>query len=472
MSEKEDQFKTRRLDPFRLQVGEAIIYVDQRLGQDISTQALSQVYEAGRLPGSKVVVMPDIHVGYGLPIGGVLASRELISAEAVGVDINCGVSLSTLDVKGEELESQLRPLLKAIMKQVPAGVGKGNPFLRDRYDYRQGLLGVLLKGAAFIIEELGLGDRDELSAIEDQGQLKVDEGVAKNLLSHLSAREIKKHWLQLGTLGSGNHFIEFQLPETIYAAEKAEAFGIQASRPLLMLHTGSRGLGNNIAQHYIKSFKKSASKYQMKKYKLTALPADSEEAREYMSAMNAMANYAFANRQLIRYLLRQVLEKRLGSGLKIKTVYDLAHNIVKLEKHQGKDYYLHRKGATRAFPPGHPELTRPDFRALGQPALIPGSMGTPSYLVTGTQKALEETFGTVSHGSGRVMSRRQARRELNKKEFKRFRRENYVFSGSGDNLLDEAPEAYKASADIIHILEGAGLIEPVVSLRPLGTIKG
>lgn len=461
----------KRLDPYRLQVGDGIIYLDERLEESLCERALQQVKEACKLPHSKVVVMPDIHYGYGLPIGGVLASRELISAEAVGVDINCGVRLLSLHCSLKEERVDVKSLLQSFLKAVPAGVGEENAVLKKER-VKTHLLGVLLKGASYICEDLGFGREEDLLKIEDRGRLPTKKGVMRDVLSSFNKSDVKKFFYQLATLGSGNHFIEIQEVEEIFDEERARAFGVHRNKTFIMLHTGSRNFGNSLALKYIKLFKQKASEYGLGAYELPAVPLHSPPGEEYFYAMNGAANYAFANRQLITSLLCRVMGEFLGEDVRVTTIYDLAHNIAKKERHGGTLQCLHRKGATRAFPKGHEDHHLQEFKEYGHPALIPGSMGTLSYLVTGTKRAMEESFGTVSHGAGRVISRRQAKKTFDKKEFKRFKRDNLILSGSGDSLIDESPEAYKDSTAVISVLKGAGLIEPVASFRPLATIKG
>lgn len=467
---EKEEHGLKRLDAYRLQAGNGIIYLDERLEKTLCPQALAQVKEAARLPDSKVLVMPDIHAGYGLPIGGVLASKEFISAEAVGVDINCGVRLLSLNLSFKKKGIKLKDLLREFLQAIPAGVGEINKVLKGQ-DVKKGLSGVLMKGSSFIIEEMGYGRKEDLLRIEDGGRLLSNKGVIQSILKSYSSEDIRTFFYQLGTLGSGNHFLEVQEISEIFDQEKAKAFGVNQDSSLIMLHTGSRGFGNSLAQRYIKEFKKKAKEYGLGKYKLPAIPAASPMGEEYFYAMNGAANYAFGNRQLITSLLEATLQRLFGHSCQVKTIYDLAHNIAKKEMHHSHYYYVHRKGATRAFASGSdPRL--PEFQRYGHPVLIPGSMGTRSFLVTGTQKAMEETFGTVSHGAGRIISRREAKRTLNEQEFKRFQKKNVILSGSGDNLLDEAPEAYKDSMAVISVLEGAGLIQPVLSLKPVATIKG
>lgn len=461
----------KRLDPFRLQVGDGIIYLDKRLEESLCEKALQQVVEACKLPDSKVVVMPDIHFGYGLPIGGVLASKNLISAEAVGVDINCGVRLLSLSSSLREKRADLKALLHSFLKAVPAGVGEENSIFKGEKPNTH-LLGVLSKGASYISEEMGFGRKEDLLKIEDRGRLETKKKRISDLLSSFQKGDRKTFFYQLGTLGSGNHFIEIQEVKEIFDQERAKAFNIDPTTSYIMLHTGSRNFGNTLALRYIKLFRQKASDFGLGGYKLPAAPLRSPLGEEYFYAMNAAANYAFANRQLITSLLDRAIKDFLGDHIEVKTIYDLAHNIAKKEKHGGVILCLHRKGATRAFPSGHEDLSIQAFKEHGHPAIIPGSMGSLSYLVAGTKKAFQESFGTVSHGAGRVISRKQAKKTFDKKEFQRFKKKNLILSGSGDSLLDEAPEAYKDSAAVISVLKGAGLIYPVASFRPLATIKG
>lgn len=459
----------KRIDPYRIQVGEGIIFVDHQLESTLSPAALSQVQEAARLPHSRVVVMPDIHSGYGLPIGGVLASLNSISAEAVGVDINCGVRLLSLNCSLREVD--LSRLLQRFLQAVPAGVGEKNRILEGKKAATH-FKGVLEMGASYVVEELGFGREEDLFCIEDQGRLPTRDHVLKQIISSFSREDLQTFFQQLGTLGSGNHFIEVQEVAEVFDEERAKAFGIQDGCSLIMLHTGSRGFGNTLAQNYIKLFKKKAREYGLGDYRLSALPISSPPGEEYFYAMNAAANYAFANRQLMTSLLCEAVRDFLKKEVQAVTIYDVAHNIAKMEYHDADTYCLHRKGATRAFPRGHPDLLHGVFKEYGHPALIPGSMGTLSFLVTGTERAMKESFGTVSHGAGRVISRRQAKKTIDKAAFNRFKNTHPTLSGSGDSLLDEAPMAYKDSSAVISVLVGAGLIEPVLSLRPMATLKG
>jgi tRNA-splicing ligase RtcB len=467
---------------WRLQGGkkgavEAIVYLSPKLYREmVEQEALMQLAHAASLPGvvSPVVGMPDLHTGFGLPIGGVMATLEdggVVSAGAVGMDINCGVRLLTTGLPVRELSRELlRELLSAILKRVPTGIGKKSRHV----ELRRGFLEeVATKGAAAIVEK-GFGYPEDIEHIEESGCLAGAD------LSAVS-KEAKERSDQLATLGGGNHFIELGFVETIYEPEIASAWGLFQGELTVLIHTGSRGFGHQICTDYSKTMQKVAKRYgiNLPSAGLACAPIDSREGQAYLAAMACACNFAFANRQLITADVREAFLEVLHSRPDLLTalgtrplplLYDVAHNIAKWEEHQGRRVLVHRKGATRALPPGHP-ANPPKYLATGHPAIIPGSMGTASYVVVGTPETAE-TYYSVNHGAGRVMSRSAAKKTITRQEFEKSMGEVLVTCPNYKQLLDEAPSAYKDVDEVVETLAAIGLTRKVARLRPLAVIKG
>jgi len=447
------------------------VYLSPRLlAQFTETEALEQLYNASLLPGvvSPVVGMPDIHAGYGLPIGGVMATdyeRGVVSAGAVGMDINCGVRLLTTRIPAEGVSrKQLAALLEAISRRVPSGVGRASPYQELR---QPDLEGIAAEGAYYYIKK-GYGRPEDRERIEEGGCIP---GARVSAIS----REARKRTDQLATIGGGNHFIEIGRVEEVLCPEVAPLFGLQEGHLYVLIHTGSRGLGHQICTDYshIMWVNRDKNKTPAPVKGLACAPIHSQDGQNYLQAMALAANYAFTNRQIIAHFVREAFvevfrrpEEEMGPDL----LYDVAHNIAKKEKHQGRWVLVHRKGATRALPPGHPD-NPPLYRDTGHPALIPGSMGTSSYVVLGTS-SIWRTYCSVNHGAGRVMSRKRARAEFSREDVARQLGDVLVSARDVKALRDEAPLAYKDIDEVVYTLVEAGLTRPVVRLKPMAVIKG
>lgn len=453
---------------------EAIIYCkEEMLPQLEKDLSLLQLAEAAMLPGviSPVIGMPDIHEGFGLPIGGVMATNGLISVGAVGMDINCGVRLLTSQESYDPKkfsQEVLRTLINKIQREIPVGVGG---------ERKQPLPGINLKevveeGAEVVIKK-GYGISNDIESIEEGGKL---EGAR---FEALTQKAIKRAEKELGTLGSGNHFIELQKVEEIYNKEIAQEFGLFKNQFCVMLHSGSRALGHQTCTDYTEIFWNVKDKYKIEipRKGLAALPLEANEAQNYFSAMAASVNFAFANRQIMTHFLREIfLEFFKDPNFQLNLLYDVAHNIAKWEpnptpntNHQAPEILVHRKGATRALPAGHPLLPK-KFKLTGQPAIIPGSMGTASYVLVGTLKAAE-TFFSVNHGAGRTMSRGEAFRTITKDRFEKSM-EKVIYNLPYHKIADEAPDAYKNIHEVVDTLVEAGITKKIAKLTPLAVIKG
>ncbi len=453
-----------------------IIYADEALMELIMKDAsLEQVANGATLPGivKASFAMPDIHQGYGLPVGGVVATdiRDgVVSPGAVGYDINCGVRLLRTELTQEAVRPKLKELVLALFNEVPTGVGSRGKIRLSKKEAE----GPLLKGAGWAAEQ-GYGDREDLTLMESGGCLP---GADPDAVSH---KAFERGSSQLGTLGSGNHFLEVQSVAEIYDPRAAEVLGLFEGQVTVLIHTGSRGLGHQVCTDYLVEMERAVIKYGivLPDRQLACTPWNSPEAKQYLGAMRAAANYAWANRQCLAHWTKGVLLKTLGISPKtlgLSTVYDVAHNIVKVEEHEvdGKRIKLavHRKGATRAFPPGHPELPA-HYQAIGQPVLIPGDMGRASFVLVGTG-AMEQTFGSTCHGAGRVMSRHAAIKAAKGRAIQReLEDRGIIVKASGrESLAEEMPDAYKDVTQVVMVVHHAGLSKMVARLRPMGVIKG
>lgn len=428
------------------------------------------------MPGIRLasLVMPDVHVGYGFPIGGVAGfdiEEGVISPGGVGFDINCGVRLLRSNLKVEEVKSKIKELIDTLFIVVPSGVGsEGKITLNDRE-----LDEIFVSGARWAFEN-GYGTEKDLERCEENGAMP---GARPEVVSK-RARERGR--TQLGTLGSGNHFLEVQYVEKVYNPEVARVFGLEEGTVTVMIHCGSRGLGHQVCTDFLEVLDRAVKKYNISlpDKQLACAPIKSKEGEDYYAGMAASANFAWCNRQIIAHWVRESFKKVFKMGeddLGLEVVYDVAHNIAKFEEHQvnGKKVKVcvHRKGATRAFSAGRNEVPAV-YRNVGQPVLIPGSMGTPSYVLVGTQRAMDETFGSTCHGSGRVMSRAEAKRKLRDGIVKQNLEKKgiYVRSAEKGLLAEEAPEAYKISDDVVDVVHRAGISTLVAKLVPLGVTKG
>jgi tRNA-splicing ligase RtcB (3'-phosphate/5'-hydroxy nucleic acid ligase) len=450
-----------------------IIYSSERMiDKVIKEKAAEQVANVACLPGiiNKSLAMPDVHWGYGFPIGGVAAfdvDKGVISPGGIGYDINCGVRLLRTSLTKEEIKNKRPDLVNTLFINIPSGVGSTGKLNLTSNEVRQ----VLEQGASWAVKK-GYGEPEDLEHLEEKGTL---EGADS---ADVSARALERGQEQLGTLGAGNHFLEIQIVDEIFNERAASVFGLFKDQVTIMIHTGSRGLGYQICDDYIDSFQKTVIKYGIKLQdrQLVCAPVKSAEGKKYYSAMCCGANYAWANRQIITHWIREsfmrVLEKS-PKELGLEVVYDIAHNIGKFEEHNGNEVFIHRKGATRAFSPGHKDIPQ-DYREVGQPVIVPGTMGTESYVLVGTQKAMEETWGSTCHGAGRVMSRSQALKIARGEQVAKdlLQKSIIVKSDSWKTLAEEAPSAYKDVGEVIDVCHSSGISEKVARLKPLGVIKG
>jgi tRNA-splicing ligase RtcB len=420
------------------------------------------------------MAMPDIHWGYGFPIGGVAGvdgETGVVSPGGVGYDINCGVRLIRTDLVRRDIQSKLRDLVTGLFRNIPCGVGSTSRLRLNRKEEQS----VLKEGPRWAIQR-GMGWKEDLERTEQQGKI---EGADPDALSE---RALQRGVPQLGTLGSGNHFLEIQEVETIFDPEAARAFGLEKGQITVMIHTGSRGLGYQVCDDNLDRMVRAMNRFriQLPDKQLACAPVNSPEGNQYLAGMAAAANYAWTNRQIILHWVRETFERILAQPAErmgMHMVYDVAHNIAKWEIHEvegvPRKVLVHRKGATRAFGPGHPDLPLV-YRGVGQPVLIPGDMGTASYVLRGTRMAMEESFGSTCHGAGRLMSRhaairatqgRSLRQELESKGI-------IVLSRGKRTLQEEVPDAYKDIDRVVEIVHGAGLSGKVARMRPLGVVKG
>ena len=446
----------------------ARVFADEELLAAIATdRSLEQLQNVATLPGivEAALAMPDIHQGYGFPVGG-LAATELpdgvVSPGGVGYDINCGVRLLALPLTDAELGGRRETLVHEISRDVPAGAGKAGRRTRRGHELDR----VLREGSRVVAER-----DDDVERSESSGRLPGADPAA------VSDRARERGSGQLGTMGSGNHFVELQRVEGIFDASAAEAFGLGEGQCTVLIHSGSRGLGHQVCSDYVKRMDAALARYGivLPDRQLSCAPASSPEGQAYLAAMAAAANFAWANRQEIANSVRAAIARVLGREAADRTrqIYDVAHNVAKVERHGGRDVLVHRKGATRAFPAGSDEVP-PDFRAVGQPVFIPGSMGTASFVLAGEPGSMERSFGTTCHGAGRRKSRTAAKKEIDGAVLrKQLEAQGIVVrSPSNAGLAEEAPFAYKDVDAVVGVVERARLARRVVRLRPLGVVKG
>ncbi|MFP4106800.1 MAG: RtcB family protein [Phycisphaerae bacterium] len=457
---------------------DGIIYSTEAMIEEVTAGGgPTQVANVAALPGivKASLAMPDIHWGYGFPIGGVAATDVeqggVVSPGGVGYDINCGVRLVRSDILANDIKPKMRDLANQLFRDLPVGVGVGGPNKFSDREIRE----ICSRGAEYLRDQ-GLATQDDLDATESNGCLQGADPDA------VSDKALQRGNDQCGTLGSGNHFSEVQVVEEIFDDRAADALGLKKGYITLMLHTGSRGFGHQVCQDAIKSLRGAPEKYgfALPDRQLVCAPVDSPEGQRYLGAMRSAANYAWCNRQLLLTQVRKTLQRFFGESaesLGLQQVYDVAHNIAKIEQHtvDGRERTLcvHRKGATRAFPPGHPELPE-KYRDLGQPVLMPGDMGTASYVLLGTQQAMDSTFGSTCHGAGRVLSRKAAIQHAKGRHIdKELEQAGVIAKARGrTGLAEEQPDAYKNIHDVIDCVERAGLARKVARLRPLAVIKG
>jgi len=451
----------------------AVVYASDRLLDDLRRdQTLTQARNVACLPGivRMSYVMPDGHQGYGFPIGGVAAfdpDEGIVSPGGVGYDINCGVRLLKTDFTEAEVTGRRKELLSGIFGAVPAGAGQGGGIKLDRTALRE----ILVKGAEWAVAN-GYGSGEDLERTEESGRMK-DAGA-----DDISDRAMERGLPQIGTLGSGNHFLEIQKVDEIFDEEAARAFGLTGrGQVLVMIHCGSRGLGHQVASDFIEAMENAFGVAGLPDRELVHAPFKSAEGQRYYRSMCAAVNYAFANRQMIAHGVREVFARVLGTSRGMGQVYDVCHNVAKVDEHDvgGRSTRLvvHRKGATRSFGPGRPGLPAA-YRAVGQPVIIPGSMGTASYLLAGTAAAEALSFGSTAHGAGRVMSRHEALRRFRGEKIRDdlARRGIELMSTSWKGVAEEASEAYKDVDEVVRVSHEVGLGRLVARVVPIGVIKG
>lgn len=455
---------------------DAVFFASEEILKDLEAEgfaSLAQLKNVATLPGivEPALAMPDIHWGYGFPVGGVAAfdpeAGGVVSPGGIGFDINCGVRLLVSNLSREELEPHKSRLADLLYREVPSGVGSERKDVRFS---RKELKEILREGADWLVKR-GFGNPEDLHFIESEGRLPWANP------DKVSERAFERGAPQLGTLGSGNHFLEVQYVDQIYDPEAAEALGLFPGQVTVLIHTGSRGLGHQVCQDYVERFLKVAPRYgiELVDKQLAAAPIQSPEGQDYLQAMAAAANFAFANRQLIAHFVREAFEKAgfppKAHGLRV--LYDLAHNNAKFEEHKGRRVLVHRKGATRAFGPHHPEIP-PEYRKVGQPVLVPGDMGRYSFVLVGTEKAMEVSFGSSCHGAGRKMSRHQAKKVARTRNLVRELESQGILvrAATRATVDEEMPEAYKDVSEVVKAVEGAGIGRIVARLRPLIVVKG
>ncbi len=457
---------------------DGLIYADEPMLRQITDdQAPEQVANAAFLPGivGYSLAMPDIHWGYGFAIGGVAAMRlsdGVVSPGGVGFDINCGVRIMRTNLIREEVSPKIKELVDALYYAVPSGLGS-----TGRIKLRSGEIDeVLLKGSRWAVNK-GYGRKEDLETTEEGGEIPGADP------SEVSGRAKERGIPQLGTLGSGNHFLEVAVVDEIYEPEAARVMGVdRIGQVVLYVHCGSRGLGHQVADDYIKVMLQAMPKYgiEVPDRQLAGAPVKSPEGQAYLAAMRGAANYAWANRQCITHWVREAFCRVIGMGegaAGLELIYDVTHNIAKIEEHDvdGKRQPLcvHRKGATRAFPAGHPDIPK-KYSKIGQPILIPGDMGRYSYILVGTEQAMKETWGSTCHGAGRLQSRAAAKKQMTGREVLNMLEAKgiAVRAGSLSGLAEEAPEAYKDVGDVVRVAHGAGISKKVARTRPIAVVKG
>ena len=457
---------------------EGRIFADEKLLQQIRTdQAPEQVANVAMLPGIQMasLAMPDIHWGYGFCIGGVSATDPaqggVISPGGVGYDINCGVRLLRTSLSHDDVQPQIGQLMNALFRRIPTGVGKGGAY---RFTGKE-LQRILGEGVRFL-QEQGLATEDDVEHTEAAGCL---DGARADLLSK---RALERGSNQCGSLGSGNHFLEVQLVDEVFDERAAHTMGLAKDRISVMIHSGSRGLGYQVCDDALRALRNVPAQYgiELPDRQLACAPLDSRPGQEYLGAMRAAANFAWANRQLLLWQTREVFAEMFGrpwEELGMNLVYDVAHNIAKLEEHtiegRRKTVCVHRKGATRAFPPGHPEVPR-RYRQIGQPVIIPGDMGRASWVLVGQPTSMDRAFGTTCHGAGRVLSRKAVVRQAEGRRIDRELAEQGIVARcqSPKGLAEEQPAAYKDVDLVVEVVHRAGLAKKVARLRPIGVVKG
>jgi len=480
----QEKIHLKKIDDYRWRIPQTgkmrvdgVIYADERLLREIhEDESLKQVANVAHLPGIQgySLAMPDIHWGYGFPIGGVAAfswQEGVISPGGVGYDINCGTRLLRTNLKTQDLREKIKDLVNVLYQNIPSGVGAKGSLRLSSQELRQ----VLKEGSAWAVKN-GYGSPEDLEHTEDRGRM---EGADPAVVSE---RAMDRGRPQLGTLGSGNHFLEVGYVEEIYDPEVAHVFGLNIDQVTVLIHSGSRGFGYQVCDDFLKKMNERVRQLglELPDRQLACDFIQSPTGQDYFSGMACAANYAWVNRQMLMHWTREVFERFLKMGPKelgMRLVYDVCHNIAKREFHtiagQRREVCVHRKGATRALPPGHSAVPA-DYRTVGQPVLIPGDMGRYSYVLVGTEGAMQETFGSTCHGAGRRQSRTQAKKETKGRSLHRELEDRgiYVMAASRGTLAEEAPEAYKDVSQVVEVVHRAGISRKVAKLRPWGVVKG
>ncbi len=447
----------------------ARVFADAELLEAIrGDRSLEQLVNVATLPGivEAALAMPDIHQGYGFPVGGLAATAlpdGVVSPGGVGYDINCGVRLLALPLSEPELGPRREALVHELSRRIPAGTGRGGPL-----DLGPKELDAVLRDGPRALQGVAAED---VRRTESEGRLPGADPAA------VSERARLRGHGQVGTLGSGNHFLEVQRVDEVFDPAAAEAFGLAAGQVTVLIHSGSRGFGHQVCTDFVRRMDASQARYgiELPDRQLACAPASSPEGREYLAAMAAAANFAWANRQAIADGVRDAIRRVLGPDVAAATsqVYDVAHNVAKVERHGGRDVLVHRKGATRAFPAGSEEIPA-EYREVGQPVFIPGSMGTASFVLAGEPGSMERSFGTTCHGAGRRLSRTAAKKQIGGAELRRQLEADGIVVRclSNKGLAEEAPFAYKDVERVVDIVQRAGLARRVARLVPLGVVKG
>jgi tRNA-splicing ligase RtcB len=457
---------------------EGRIFADDRLIEQIrNDQAPEQVANVAFLPGIQMasLAMPDIHWGYGFCIGGVCATDPevggVVSPGGVGYDINCGVRLVHTNLLEEDIQPRFGHLIEQLYRQIPAGVGRGGRYVFNEHDLKR-----LLADGSRYLKTRGLATADDLEHTEAGGCL---DGAQPE---HVSPRALTRGSDQCGTLGSGNHFLEVQVVDEVRDQEAAQTMGLEPGLVCVMIHSGSRGLGYQVCEDALRMLRGAPAKYgiELPDRQLACAPVDSPEGQEYLGTMRCAANFAWANRQLLMWQTRDVFSEVFGrrwESLGMNLVYDVAHNIAKIEHHtidgREKRVCVHRKGATRAFPPGHPEVPE-RYQEIGQPVIIPGDMGRASWILVGQPGSMRRAFGSSCHGAGRLLSRKEAVRDAHGRRIDQELAEKGIIvrSRSWKGLAEEQPAAYKDVSLVVDVVDQAGLAKKVARLRPIGVVKG
>lgn len=445
------------------------VFFSEDMIRNVEEDALKQIVNVSKLPGiiNYSIGLADMHVGYGFPIGGVAAfdvDKGVISPGGVGYDINCSVRILRTNLKLKDIEKNKKEIIHSLFRAIPSGVGKGDKLKLTKEELNE----VMKEGAQWAVKK-GYGDKEDYLHTEEEGKIK---GANPD---DVSPRAKARGMPQLGSLGAGNHFLEVQIVDEVFDEEIAKVFGLEKGQITIMIHCGSRGLGHQVASDYIQLMEKEFG-WPEQDRELVNAPIKSELGKKYLSAMAAAANFAFANKQLITYWIRENM-KHYFPKFKAEVVYDVCHNIAKFEKHtidgKEKEVLVMRKGATRSFGPGRREIPEV-YRKVGQPVLIPGSMGTASYVLVGTKKAEEISFGSTAHGAGRIESRTKASKERTGEQVKQNLEKSGidVEAGSIHGLSTEAPEAYKDIDEVIKVVDALGISKKIARLKPIAVMKG